>query len=144
MSNMLRRLTSRGLQVMATLFTAACGQFPEPAVEEPLLSSWVAERYRADLEAAEIVKINSYSDALDKPIYVALKDNVPIYFPYQRDRRLVVFVVEMKSGRPIVRYDGLSVEDLPQTKEAMAWVIEESIRRAKTHNNARDLERRSG
>ena len=62
---------------------AACGQFPEPATEQPLLSAWVAERYAAELLAAEIVKINSYSDQFEKPIYVEMRDNVPIYFPWE-------------------------------------------------------------
>lgn len=140
----LRRAWARGWLLLSTLGMAACGQFPEPATEQSLLSAWVAERYAAELLAAEIVKINSYSDQFEKPIYVEMRDNVPIYFPYAKGRKLVIFVVEMRQVKPVVKLDGFTEGAFTQTTDGMAWVIDEAIRRARVHNQARDVERRAG
>lgn len=140
----LRRSLTRVLSGAIGLAMAACGQFPEPAAEQPRLTAWVAERYQSQLVAAEIVKINSYSDKFEQPIYVALRDNVPIYFPYAKEKPLVKFVVEMRDGKPVVKNDGFSEESYGRVTDTMAWVIEEAIRRAQTHNDARDKARQSG
>ena len=98
----------------------------------------------AELKAAEIVKINSYSDKFERPVYVEMRDNVPIYFPYAEGRKLVAFVVEMRDGKPVVKYDRFTEEGFARMTDTMTWVIEDAIRRAKVHNKARDTERRAG
>ena len=108
------------------------------------MSAWIAERYEAQLRGAEIVKINAYSSKFEEPVYVEMRDNVPIYFPYVGNSKLVVFVVELRQGRPVVKHDGTVREDLTQITGAMAPVIEDAIRRARVHNQMRDLERRAG
>lgn len=141
---MLKQTVRCVLGLLGLVGLIACGQFPEPSAEQPRLSEWVASRYEAELRAAEIVKINSYSDQFEKPIYVELRDNVPIYFPYPKGRQLVVFVVEMRGGKPVVKHDGFTEAAFGQITGSMASVIEDAIRRARTHNQARDLERSTG
>ena len=140
----LLRPLSRLFLLIGTAGMAACGQFPEPSTEQPRLSAWAAERYGAQLRDAEIVKINAYSSKFEEPVYVQMRDNVPIYFPYAGDRKLVVFLVEMRQGQLMVRHDGPLGEDFTPITDAMAPVIEDAIRRARVHNQMRDLERRAG
>ena len=143
LDNLLRPL-ARALLLIGTAGMAACGQFPEPSTEQPRLSAWAAERYEAQLRGAEIVKINAYSSKFEEPIYVEMRDNVPIYFPYPGERKLVAFLVEIRQGRLVVKHDGPVGEDLTPITDAMAPVIEDAIRRARVHNQMRDLERRAG
>ena len=140
LDNLLRPLS----RLLLLTGMAACGQLPEPSTEQPRLSAWIAERYEAQLRGAEIVKINAYSSKFEEPVYVEMRDNVPIYFPYVGNSKLVVFVVELRQGRPIVKHDGTIGDDLTQITGAMAPVIEDAIRRARVHNQMRDLERRAG
>ena len=63
---------------------------------------------------------------------------------YAKGRKLVIFVVEMRQGKPVVKLDGFTEGAFTQTTDGMAWVIDEAIRRARVHNQARDVERRAG
>ena len=140
----LKYVITRLLTPFSVIGLVACGQFPEPATEQPRLSEWVAEQYLTELQSAEIIKINSYSDQFEKPIYVELRENVPIYFPYPKGRHFVAFVVFMRDGKSVVKLDDFNEADFPQVTDAMAWVIGEAIRRAKTHNETRDAQNRGG
>ncbi len=144
MPALIRAITSRIAMFLGMLATAACGNFPEPATEQPRLSAWVAERYGTALREAQIVRINCYSERFEKPVVVQQREGFHIYFPYEAGRPLVVFLVEMRDARPVVKYDG-PVDAVFGTLTAnMAWVIEQAIRYGQTAVNSREAERRAG